>query len=77
MYLYEINTTSFKEENFTLMTSLNEEEITNVIKPIKQKFNNSLNDNDEYTNETLVQALRQNYPAAEIHFFQTLEKITI
>ena len=53
-----INTTAFDEEDFVLITTLTDEEITKVILPIiKNERENSI----EYDNEDLVKALREEY----------------
>lgn len=60
-----INTTAFDEEDFVLITTLTDEEITKVILPIiKNERENSV----EYDNEDLVKALREEYRGRRIEF---------
>ena len=74
----EINTTAWEEENFYLLTTLSDEQITKVITPIvmnereleKEMFKNTINDDtfkqweevNKYDNDSLVDALRNAYP---------------
>ena len=61
--LYQINTTAWEEEDFLLMTSLTEEQITKVITPIVMDER----DNDiSYDNDYLVGELVKAYPKATI-----------
>jgi hypothetical protein len=61
--LYQINTTAWEEEDFLLMTSLTEEQITKVITPIVKLER----ENDtEYDNDFLVRELERAYPKATV-----------
>ena len=61
--LYQVNTTAWDEEDFLLLTSLTEKEITEVITPIV----NLARENDtEYDNDFLVRELERAYPDATI-----------
>jgi hypothetical protein len=79
--LFQVNTTAWDEEDFLLLTSLTEEQITEVIKPIVEKERereSKLFEGDnpspvywseliqEYTNESLVRELIKAYPDATI-----------
>lgn len=77
MNIYTINTTAYEEENFHLLTSLNEYQIVKVIKPIIQAERDSNGCNNFYDNDTLVEALKKAYPKASVEMYQDFEKITI
>ena len=80
--LFQVNTTAWDEEDFLLMTSLTEEQITEVIKPIVEKerklekeiFKDTIDDNtfkiwdktEQYDNDFLVRELIKAYPNATI-----------
>jgi hypothetical protein len=79
--LFQVNTTAWDEEDFLLMTSLTEEQITEVIKPIveeERERESKLFEGDnpepvywseliqEYSNESLVRELIKAYPNATI-----------
>jgi hypothetical protein len=71
--LVNINTTAFEEEDFTLVTDLTDEEITDVITPLVEAERNDEEDEDEsvfYNNETLVSALKEKYPTSVIIYYQ-------
>ncbi len=57
--LFQVNTTAFDEEDFLLMTSLTEDQVTEVINPI---VNEERENEVEYENEMLVEALKKAYP---------------
>jgi len=59
--LFQINTTAWDEEDFLLQTTLSEEEIVRVIKPIVL---NERENGVEYDNDYLVQRLQEEYPTA-------------
>lgn len=62
--LYQVNTTAFDEEDFLLLTSLTEEQITNVLTPIIEKLRDD--EDDDYDNDFLVGELVKAYPNATI-----------
>jgi hypothetical protein len=74
--LVEINTTAFEEENIMLITDLTDEQIQEVITPIVLK---ERNDEVEYDNDTLCEALRETYPTNVVVDFavNSFDKITI
>jgi hypothetical protein len=74
--LVEINTTAFEEENIMLITDLTDEQIQKVITPIVLK---ERNDEVEYDNDTLCEALREKYPTNIVIDYATdsFDKITI
>jgi hypothetical protein len=57
--LVNISTTAFSEENFALITNLTDDEITHVIAPIVES---ERNEDGEYDNDSLVNALVMCYP---------------
>jgi hypothetical protein len=62
---YQINTTAWDEEDFLLITSLTEEQITKVIEPI---VNDEREKEIQYDNDMLVNALQTKYPKAVISY---------
>jgi hypothetical protein len=61
--LYQVNTTAWDEEDFLLLTSLTEKEITEVITPI---VNLERENDTEYDNDFLVRELERAYPKATV-----------
>jgi hypothetical protein len=61
--LVVVNTTAYSEENFSLITDLTDEQIKNIIKPIVLA---ERNDDIEYDNDDLIQALFTAYPGSFI-----------
>ena len=82
--LYQINTTAWDEEDFLLMTSLTEEQITKVITPIVEECRElelmnevqQFGDNGDYDNDYLVGELVKAYPDAVIIHY-TLDNIDL
>ena len=62
--LYQVNTTAFDEEDFLILTSLAEEQVTNVLTPIINKLRDE--EDDDYDNDFLVGELVKAYPNATI-----------
>lgn len=65
--LIRVSTTSNEEEDFLLLTDLNDQEIKDIITPIVEKERESQDFDDEencdfYDNEGLVWALKDHYP---------------
>jgi hypothetical protein len=65
--LIRVSTTSNEEEDFLLLTDLNDQEIKDIITPIVEKERESEDFDDEenpdfYDNEGLVWALKDHYP---------------
>lgn len=59
MQVIRINTTAFEEEDFHLLTDLNEDDLYEVIMPI---VNEERDGEGYYDNEELVIALKKRYP---------------
>ena len=73
MQVFKINTSAWEEENFYLMTSLDEEQIKKIIQPMVEyeRENDIMYENEEYVN-----ALQQRYPKATIVYYQAFDEIT-
>ena len=72
MKAYEINTTAWAEENYVLITELTEGQIVDVITPIvmaERKFG------EEYTNDSLIDALIEAYPSNKVYAYQNNPKL--
>ena len=72
MNIFRINTSAWQEEDFYLMTSLNEAKIRKVIDPMVQyeRENETMHDNEEY-----LIALQEKYPRSVIEMHQYIELI--
>jgi hypothetical protein len=55
MRVIRINTTAWEEEDFYLVTTLDDNQISDIIQPI-------VSSSSEYDNETLINALKKEYP---------------
>jgi len=81
--LVRVNTTSSDEEDFLLVTDLNDEEIQDIVTPIVEAERESLEDDVDavhfYDNEGLVWALKDHYPNnVIIHYTNdSLDSLTI
>lgn len=74
MRVIRINTTAWEEEDFYLLTTLNDDQIIEVVKPIVQ----AERDGDEYyDNETLVEVLKDIYPNEHVEMYIEFDKLTI
>lgn len=74
MRVIRINTTAWTEEDFYLVTTLDDDQIIAVIKPIVQ----AERDGDEcYDNETLFEVLKDIYPDAYVDMYTEFDKLTI
>lgn len=67
--LIEIKTTAYEEENFLLVTNLQEFQIVKVITPIVEKERENDGETFFYDNETLFWALKETYPNAIIQMY--------
>jgi len=72
MEIYQINTTAYKEEDFTLLTDLTEDQITEVINPLVMAERDGY---EEYDNETLVEALQKRFPKNTIKMFPEVVRL--
>lgn len=73
MKIYKINTTAYEEEDFLLLTDLNEDDITEVINPIVMLERDGYED---YDNKTIISALRKRYPHNKIQLLDQIEQLT-
>jgi hypothetical protein len=74
MRVIRINTTAWEEEDFYLLTTLTDDQIIEVVKPIVQ----AERDGDEcYDNETLVEVLKDLYPNEYVEMYIEFDKLTI
>ena len=74
MNVFRISTTAYEAEDFYLLTSLTSEQVVSVIKPIVMA---ERDDEVEYDNETLINALVDKYPKAKITMYTEFDTITI
>jgi hypothetical protein len=74
MKAYEINTTAYDEENFVILTDLNEIQIKKVIEPI---VNLERELGIQYTNDSLIDALLDAYPEKQFYAYTTPKLISI
>jgi len=74
MNLYRINTTAFHEEDFTILTNLNEEQIVDIITSVVKDERDG---GKSYDNDDLVSALMKAYPNHFITHYNELEMISI
>ena len=74
MEAYQIKTTAWEEEDFFIVTDLNDKQIIDVITPIVEL---ERNDGQYYTNQELVDFLIDEYPNNIIKFYHELNTITI
>jgi hypothetical protein len=74
MRVIRINTTAWTEEDFYLVTTLDDDQIIEVINPIVQAERDN---NDFYDNDTLFEALKEKYPDAYVDMYTEFDKLTI
>jgi hypothetical protein len=72
MRLININTTAFEEEDFLLLTDLNDDELYEVIMPM---VNAERDGEDEYDNDMIFEALKKRYPINLVVKFNEVEQI--
>jgi hypothetical protein len=71
---FEINTTAYDEENFVILTDLNEIQIKKVIEPI---VNREREDGIYYDNDMLIDALLDAYPENKFYYYNKPKLISI
>jgi hypothetical protein len=71
---FEINTTAWDEENFVILTDLNEIQIKKVLEPI---VNREREFGEEYTNDSLIDALLDAYPENKFYYYNEPKLISI
>jgi hypothetical protein len=72
MRLININTTAFEEEDFLLLTDLNDDELYEVIMPM---VNAERDGEEEYDNDMIYNALKKRYPINLVVKFNEVEEI--
>ncbi len=72
MRLININTTAFEEEDFLLLTDLNNDDLYEVIMPM---VNAERDEEEEYDNEMIFEALKKRYPLNLVVMFDNVEQI--
>jgi len=72
MRLININTTAFEEEDFLLLTDLNDDELYEVIMPM---VNAERDGEEEYDNDMIYDALKKRYPMNLVVKFDEVEEI--
>ena len=74
--IVKVNTTAFEEEDFILLTTLNDAQIKEVIIPIVEA---ERNDGENYDNDGLVWTLKEKYPneIVEQYSIDSMDEISI
>ncbi len=71
---FEINTTAYDEENFVILTDLNEIQIKKVLEPI---VNREREFGEYYDNDMLIDALLDAYPDNQFYHYNKPKLISI
>lgn len=74
MRVIRINTTVWTEEDFYLVTTLDDDQIIEVINPL---VNAERDGEDEYDNYSLVDALKQRFPEHYVDMYTEFDEIII
>jgi hypothetical protein len=74
MRIVRINTTAYQEEDLVILTNIPTENIKAVITPIVMK---EREDDEEYLNEDLVEALKEAFPLHTINVMDDAEEVVI
>lgn len=74
MRIIRINTTAYKEEDFFLLTTLDDRQIVEVIYPIVQQ---ERNEEGEYDNDMLVEALQKEFPLELVDMYETIPTLEL
>lgn len=74
MRAFEINTTAWDEENFVILTDIDEVQIKKVINPI---VNREREFGEQYTNDMLIDALLDAYPDNQFYHYNPPKLISI
>jgi len=72
MRVIRINTTAWEEEDFFLVTTLEDDQIAEVIQPI---VNLERDGYEQYDNDILVQALKDRFPLEYIDSYTEFDKL--
>ena len=74
MRVIRINTTAFNEEDFYLLTTLEDDQIAEVIQPIVNAERDG--EGDYYDNDMILQALKDRFPLEYTDMYQEFDKLT-
>ena len=74
MRVIRINTTAWAEEDFYLVTTLDDDQIAKVIQPIVNA--GRIWDDEYYDNDTLLQALKNRFPMEYADMYTEFDKLT-
>jgi hypothetical protein len=72
MRVIRINTTAWLEEDFYLVTALDDQDIVEVIQPL---VNAERDGEGEYDNETIFKALKSRYPNTYIEMYTEADEL--
>jgi hypothetical protein len=73
MRVIRINTSAWSEEDFYLVTTLDDQDIVEVITPLV----NAERDGEEYyDNDSLLQALKDRFPCDHVDMYTEFDKLT-
>jgi len=73
MRVIRINTSAWSEEDFYLVTTLDDQDIVEVITPL---VNAERDGYEEYDNDSLLQALKDRFPLEYVDMYQEFDKLT-
>jgi len=78
MRVIRINTTAWSEEDFYLVTTLDDDQIAEVIQPIVNAEREIERDGEEeyYDNDMLLQALKDRFPLEYADMYTEFDKLT-
>lgn len=74
MRVIRVNTTAYSEEDFFLLTTLSDEQISECISPI---IDSERDGESEYDNEDLFRALTFAYPHEKIIMYNEIETLEL
>jgi hypothetical protein len=74
MRVIRINTTAWMEEDFYLVTTLDDDQIAEVIQPIVNAERDG--EGEEYDNDSLLQALKDRFPLEYSDMYTEFDKLT-
>jgi hypothetical protein len=74
MRVIRINTSAWSEEDFYLVTTLDDDQIAKVIQPIVSA--GRIWDDEYYDNDTLLQALKDRFPCDHVDMYTEFDKLT-
>jgi hypothetical protein len=75
--IVEVSQNSWDEENLTLLTTLNDEQIKIVLEPLLEEERNDESGEILYDNDTLVQILSDKYPNDILLSYGEFDYLTI